>query len=117
MSQYSIDGLTIWRIPIAKGKLQLGPFGASNDGELKWYHNPQVPRFRWHWDLGESIGGRIGQRIILDRGKSIEGRIGQRIVWDPGIEGSIQDHSTWRDGKYIKLYGILVSMYKFFCCG
>ena len=96
MSWYSINGFIIWRIPIAKGKLQLGPFGAGSDRELKWYHNPQVPGFRWHWDLGESIGGGNGQRIVQDPGKSIEGGIGQRIVWDPAIKGSIQDHSTWR---------------------
>ena len=70
MSWYSINGLIIWRIPIAKGKLELEPLGADNDGELKWYHNPQVPGFRWYWDPGESI----------------EERIGQRIVWDPGIK-------------------------------
>ena len=74
--------------------MQLEPFGEGSDGRLKWYHNPQVPGFRWHWDPGESIGGRIGQRIVWDPGKSIEGRIGQRIFWDLGIGGSIQDHLT-----------------------
>lgn len=71
MSWYSIDRLILWRILTAEGILQLGPFGVGSDGGLKWYHNPQVLGFRWHWDPGESIGGRIGQRI----------------VWDPGIEG------------------------------
>ena len=85
MSWYYIDGLIIWRIPIAKGKLQLGPFGVGNDGELKWYHNPQVPGFRWHWDPGESIGEMLGQRIVWDLGTSILRRSGQKIVWDPGI--------------------------------
>ena len=94
ISWYSIDRLILWRILTAEGILQLGPFGAGSG--LKWYHNPQVPGFRWHWDPGESIGGRIDERFVLDPGKSIEGRIGQRIFWDPGIEGSIQDHSTWR---------------------
>ena len=90
MSWYSIDGLIIWRIPIAKAKLQLEPLGADNDGGLKWYHNPQVPGFRWHWDPRESIG--------------------ERIVWDPGIEGSIQDHSTWRAHRIVWDPGINVKM-------
>ena len=99
MSWYSIDRLILWRILTAEGILQLGPFGADNDGG---YHNPQVPGFRWHWDPGESIGEMIGQRIVWDPGKSIPGRIGQRI------EGSIQDHSTWRSHRIVWDPGINV---------
>ena len=68
MCWYFIDGLIPWRILSAKGILQLGPFSVGSDGGLRWYHNPQVPGFRRHWDLGESIGGRIGKRIVWDPG-------------------------------------------------
>ena len=64
MSWNSIDGLIPRRIPIAKGVLQLGPLGKGSDGVLIWYHNPQVPGLRWHWDPGESIEGMTGRRIV-----------------------------------------------------
>ena len=96
MNWYSIDGLIPRRTLKTKGILQLGSFGMGSDGGLRWYHNPQVPGLRWHWDPGESIGVTIGRRIVWDPDESIEGRIGQRIVWNPSIEGSIQDHVAWR---------------------
>ena len=52
----------------------------------------------------------IGQRIVGDPGKSIMGRISQRIAWDPGIEGSIQNHSTWRAHRIVWDPGINVQM-------
>ena len=64
MSWNSIDGMILRRILLAKGILQLGPLGMSNDGVLRWYHNPRVPRLRWHWDLGEPIKGKIARRIV-----------------------------------------------------
>jgi len=93
MSWNSIDGILL-----AKSILQLGSFGMDSDGGLRWYHNPQVRRLRWPWDPGESIGDRIGRRIVWDPNESIKGRVGQRIVWDPGIEGSIHFHVAWRYG-------------------
>lgn len=82
MNWNPINGLISRRILLAKGILQLRPLGTYSDGALRWYHNPEVPRLRWHWNLGESI----------------EGRIGWRIVWDPRIEGSIHNHLAWRHG-------------------
>lgn len=82
MSWYSIDGMILRRALLAKGISQHGLLGTVSDGGMRRYHNPQVPGLRWHSDLG----------------KSIEGMIGRRIVWDPRIKGSIQDHIAWRHG-------------------
>lgn len=60
--------------------IKLGPLGTGSDGGMRWYHNSQVPKIRQHWDLGESMKGKIILRIFLD----------------PGIEGSIHDHLAWR---------------------
>ena len=77
MSWNPIEGILL-----AKGILKLGPSSTRNDGGLRWCHNQHVLGLRWHWDLGESIGGRIDQRIVSDL----------------GIEGSIHDHLEWRHG-------------------
>ena len=82
MSWYPTEGIICGVISLARDRVQLEPKDMGNDG---WP--------RWHWDLGGSISGKMGQRVVWD--PSIEGPIHdwvvrrqeviQWFIWDPGI--------------------------------